>query len=73
MLSLHGACLLHERILTLEREDGLGGHVLGLIPCSISVVAMVCQMDEVSKVGSVSFSGQTVFVPHRLDPIDHLD
>lgn len=73
MLSLDGACLLHEWILTLEREDGLGGHVLRLVPRSISVVAMVRQMDDVSKVSSVSFGGQAVFMPHRLDPIDHLD
>lgn len=34
---------------------------------------MIGEMDDISKVGSVSFSGQTVFMSRRLDPVDHLD
>lgn len=74
MLRLHGAGLFHEWILTFKRDDLLGGHVaLRLIPCSVSRVAVIRKMDDIPEVGSVSFSGQTVFMSRRLDPIDHLD
>lgn len=74
MLGLHGACLFHEWILTFKRQDGLGGHAaLRLFPSSVGGVAMIGQVDDVSEVSRVSFSGQAVFMPRRLDPVDNLD
>lgn len=58
MLRLHWSRLFHERILAFEREDGLSGHAgLRLFPATIGAVAVICEMDEVLKVGGVSFRG----------------
>lgn len=73
MLRLDGAGLLHERILTFKREDRLGSHALRLLPCSISGVVMIVEVNYVVKVGRVSSVGQTILLSHRLDSIDHLD
>lgn len=73
MLRLHGSCFFHERLLTFEGEDWLSVHAgLRLIPCSISCVAMVGEMDDILKVGSVSFR-QTIFMCCWLDSVDQLD
>lgn len=74
MLRLHGAGLFHEWVLALERQDRLAGHTgLSLLPRSVGGVAVIREMDDISEVVSVSFSGQTVFMSHGLDPVDHLD
>lgn len=73
MLRLHGAGLFHERILTIECENCLGRHALRLIPSTIGGVVVIVEMNDVFKVGSVSFVGQPVLLSHRLDSIDHLD
>lgn len=73
MLRLHGAGLFHERILTFKGEDGLSSHALRLLPCSISGVVVIIEVNYVFKVGSVSFVGQTILLSHGLDAIDHLD
>lgn len=73
MLRLHGAGLFHERILTFKGEDGLSSHALRLLPCSISGVVMIVEVNYVLKVGSVSFVGQTILLSHGLGAIDHLD
>lgn len=74
MLRRHGACFFHKRLLGFKGQDGLGGHaVFRLVPGSISGIAVICEVDDIIKVRSVSFSGQAVLVPRRLDPINHLD
>lgn len=71
MLRLYGACLFHEWLLTVKCQYGLAG--LRLVSCSICGVAMIGELDDIFKVGSVCFAGQTIFMSSRLNPIDHLD
>lgn len=70
MLRLHGAGLFRESILTFKGEDFLSRHALRLIPCSISGVVMIVELDYVFKVGSVCFVGQTILLSHGLGAID---
>ena len=74
MLRLHGAGLLHERLLTFKREYRLRGHAgLGTVPRSVGGVVVVGEVEDIFKVGGVSFSGDAVLMSHRLEPVDHLD
>lgn len=73
MLRLHRAGLFHERILTFKGEDSLGSQALRLLPCSISGVVVIVEVNYVLKVGSISFVGQTILLSHGLDAVDHLD
>lgn len=71
MLRLDGAGLFRESILALKGEDCLSCCALRLIPCSISGVVVIVELNYVFKVGSVSFVGQTILLSHGLDAIDH--
>lgn len=74
MLRLQGAGLFNERLLAFERKYWPGGHAgLRLIPCSVGGVAVVGEVEDIVKGGSVSFSVKAVFMSSGLDPIDHLD
>lgn len=51
MLRLHGACLFNEGVLAFKCEDGFVGNGLRLVPCSISGVALIRQMNDISPNG----------------------
>lgn len=72
MLRLDGRRLLHERLVAFERQDLLGRQALALLPRPVGAVVVVGQLEDVSIVARVPFSGQAVLVSHRLNAVDHL-